>query len=315
MKRADYYSILGVSRDSTEAEIKAAYRKLARKLHPDLHPGDKGAEAKFKEINEAYDVLGDGEKRSDYDLGGHVGFGGAAGHGGVGGPGGPGGFGGFDFKDFGANMGGVEDIFGNLFGARGGAGRGSGREGAAPRGPLRGEDIEYGLNIDFLHAVKGTEVRVKIKRGKALEKLTVKVPPGVADGSRVKVSGKGKPSVSGGSPGDLYIVTSVTPHPYFRQTKDDIYVDVPITISEAVLGAKVDVPTLDGFVTIKVPPATASGQKLRIKGKGAARKGGGVGDLYAVISIALPKKIGRKTKELMEEFDTINPYEPRRGLW
>lgn len=314
MKTKDYYKILGIPRAAADDEIKSAYRKLASKLHPDLHPGDKSKEARFKEINEAYAVLSDPGRRRTYDLGGSVSFEGGMPQGG--GVGGQGGFGGFDFKDFGANMGGVEGIFSEIFGR--GASR---RPTAPPRAQFRGGDIEHSLQIDFLHAIKGAEVRVTVKRGKGTEKLTVKVPPGVTDGARVKVAGKGKPSQVGGPPGDLFIITSVKPHPYFTRKGSDLYVEVPVTISEAVLGATIDVPTIDGIATIKVPPATASGQKLRIKGKGlaggagASRKSGRGGDLYAVISIALPKKIGKKERELLEEFDLINPYEPRRGLW
>jgi DnaJ-class molecular chaperone len=305
-KQKEYYEILGVGRNADTDEIKKAYRRLARKFHPDLHPGDKSNEARFKEINEAYGVLGDPEKRRRYDLGGRVTFEGAP-FGGAGGLG-------FDFTDFGANLGGVEDIFGEIFGARGGRG---------PRVrqnvPARGEDTVYSLDIDFLHAVKGTDVRVSVRKGEGTEKITVKIPPGVSDGSRVRVAGRGGPGLFGGPPGDLYIITRVKPHPYFTRVGNDIYLDVPVTVTEALLGAKVEVPTLDGFSTVKIPPGTGGGRKLRLKGKGIKRgKGirrGERGCQYIVIKIAVPGTLDGKSKKLVEEFAEINPYEPRRGLW
>jgi DnaJ-class molecular chaperone len=224
------------------------------------------------------------------------------------------GFGGFNFRDFGANLGGVEDIFSEFFGGRGA--RGGRAEWARQNIPTRGEDSSYSLDIDFLHAVKGTDVRISVRRGTGTEKITVKIPPGVKDGSRVRVAGRGGPGASGGPPGDLYIITRVKPHPYFRRVDNDIYVDVPITINEALIGTKIEAPTIDGFATVKIPPGTQGGQKLRLKAKGVPFVGGrGRGDQYFVITVALPKGIDKKAKELLEEFEKINPYEPRRGLW
>lgn len=298
MAAKDYYNILGVSRNATEEEIKKAYRSLARKYHPDLHPDKKKEmEARFKEINEAYGVLSDPKKRSDYDLTGRAvfepGIGGFPGAGGI------------RFEDIGAgNFGGFEDIFSEIFGGRG------------RRMPQRGADMEYTVELDFVSAAKGTEVKIPVVRTTGSEGLTVKIPPGVKDGSRVRVAGKGDAGTEGGPPGDLYIITSIRPHRHFRMKVNDIYVDVPVTVQEAMLGATVEVPTVDGFTAIKIPPGTQGGQKLRIKGKGIyGVHGAARGDEYVVINIAVPKKLDERSKALVEELGRINPYEPRKGLW
>ncbi|MBI5455054.1 MAG: DnaJ domain-containing protein [Deltaproteobacteria bacterium] len=292
----DYYEILGVARNAAEDDIKKAYRNLARKFHPDLHPDKKAEmEAKFKEINEAYGVLSDPKKRSDYDLTGSVGH--EPGMGGGYPP--PGG--GVHFEDFGfGNIGGFEDVFSEIFGKGG------------RRGPRKGSDLEYSVTLDFLQAVKGAEVRIAVPRRGGSETITVKIPPGVKSGGRVRVPGKGEPG--DGGPGDLYIITEVQPHRYFRRVDNDIYVDVPINIKEAVLGADIQVPTIDGMTTIKVPPGIRSGQKLRIKGKGVYGAGGR-GDEYVIIQIAAQKAVDSRSKELIEEFSRINTYDPRKGLW
>ena len=319
MAQKDYYKILGVSKGASDDELKKAFRRLAKKYHPDLHPNDKTAEARFKEANEAYGILSDAEKRKRYDLGEQVTFEGFPG-GGPGGPGGFGGQGGFDFTEFSSNLGGMEDIFGDLFGGNRGGRRGVNI-------PRQGRDIEYSLQVDFMHAVKGTEVEVTVKRGARSEKLKVRIPPGIHDNSRVRVAGKGGHGSGGGPPGDLYILTNVKPHPYFKRKGNDIYLDVPITVGEAMLGAEVEVPTIEGATTIKIPPGTQGGGKLRIRGRGAPqptpRRGQKKqGDQYVVLKIALPCKDGRagkkpdkETRELIEEFERINPYEPRRNLW
>jgi DnaJ-class molecular chaperone len=303
MARKDYYEILGVQRDAGEEEIKKAYRSLARKYHPDLHPGNKEMEARFKEINEAYSVLGDPKKRSDYDLMGHATF-----------PPGMGGFPGAEpggwYEDFGfgeaAGRGGFEDIFADIFGVKG-----------RRRGTQRGADIEYNLRLDFVHAAKGADIKVTIaRRDGSKEALTVKIPAAVSTGARVRVAGKGDIGYEGGPNGDLFIIIDVTPHPYFRRVGNDIYLDAPVTIREAIEGARLTVPTIDGPTTIKMPPGTESGQRLRIKGKGVyGHEGGGRGDEYVVVNIALPKRIQEPSKGLIEEFEKINPYEPRKGLW
>jgi len=298
MPPKDYYEILGVRKDASDEELKKAYRRLARQYHPDLHPGDKEMEAKFKEINEAYHVLIDPKKRADYDLTGRVTF-----EPGMGAPTGwpPGGFGPEGFGP----MGGFEDIFSEIFGARG-------------RRPVRrGADIEYVLDLDFLHAVKGTDVKITVtRRTGAKETVTVKVPPGVRDGSRVRVAGKGHEGYEGGPHGDLYIMTRVRPHAYFRREGNDIYVNVPVTVQEALLGSEVKVPTIEGFTKIRIPPGTQGGQRLRINGKGVSfTRGAGRGDEYVVINIVVPGKVDARSRELIEEFARINPYEPRKGLW
>lgn len=293
----DYYTILGVPKGASEEEIKKAYRKLAREFHPDLHPDrKKEMEGKFKEINEAYQVLGDPKKRSEYDLTGQTGF-----NSGMGGPGyGP--QGGVHFEDLG--FGGFEDIFGEVFG------RGSRR-----RGPQRGADLEYRLDLDFLQAIRGTDVKTNISRSTGTESLTVKIPPGVRTGSRVRVAGKGEAGFNGGPPGDLYIETSVRSHPYFRREENDIYIDVPITLKEALLGAEIEVPTVDGRTKIKIPAGTQGGQKLRIRGKGVASARGERGNQYVTVNIYVPKDLDERSKELVEEFSRLNPHDPRKGLW
>jgi len=293
----DYYTILGVPKGASEEEIKKAYRKLAREFHPDLHPDKKKEmEAKFKEINEAYQVLGDPKKRSEYDLTGQTGF-----NSGMGGPGyGP--QGGVHFED--AGFGGFEDIFGEVFG------RGSRR-----RGPQRGADLEYRLDLDFLQAIRGTDVKTNISRSTGTESLTVKIPPGVKTGSRVRVAGKGEAGFNGGPPGDLFIETSVRSHPFFRRDDYDIYIDVPISLKEALLGAEIEVPTVDGHTKIKIPAGTQGGQKLRIRGKGVASPRGERGNQYVTVNIAVPKDLDERSKELVEEFSRLNPHDPRRGLW
>ncbi|MBI5561469.1 MAG: DnaJ domain-containing protein [Deltaproteobacteria bacterium] len=298
MPPKDYYDILGVQRGASDDEIKRAYRGLAKKYHPDLHPGNKAMEARFKEINEAYAVLSDQKKRSDYDLTGSVPF-----EPGMGGSWPPGAGGRPDFE---GGFGGFEDIFGEIFGARG-----------RRRGIQRGEDLDYTIELDFMQAVKGTEVRLTVERRDGSERLTVKIPPGVNAGSRVRAAGKGDAGWEGGPNGDLYlIVKNIRPHAYFRREGSDIYLDVPVTVKEAALGAEVSVPTIDGGATIKIPPGIQGGARLRIKGKGAyglhehAR-----GDQYVVINVAVPKKIDQRSRELLEEFARLNPYDPRKGLW
>lgn len=301
MANKDYYEILGVQKNAAEDEIKKAYRNLAKKFHPDLHPGNKAMEAKFKEINEAYAVLGDPKKRSDYDLTGSVPF-----EPGMGGGGWPPGAGGGRYEDFEPGFGGFEDIFSEVFGTRG-----------RRRGIQRGEDLDYNIEIEFMQAVKGVELKFTVSRRNGSEPLTVKIPPGVNVGSRVRVPGKGDTGWEGGPNGDLYlIIKNIKPHAYFKRDGSDIYLDLPITIKEAILGADVKVPTVDNETTIKVPHGIQGGQKLRIKGKGVY----GLheherGDQYVVINITVPKKIGQESKDLLEEFTRLNPDDPRKSLW
>ncbi len=269
----DLYSVLGVSRTASESEIKSAYRKLARKYHPDLNKDNKDAAEKFKEISAAYDILGDKEKRQKYDnneidadgrpTGFGAGFGGGEGfndgsfytytsRGGR--QGNPfGGAGGFDFSSiFG------DDIFSQFGGASGQTFRGGSRR------PRKGEDIAYNMPIDFLDAVRGSEQKVLI----GSKTVNVKVPAGSSDGQTLRLKGLGQPGAGGGENGDVLITLKVRAHPYFKAEGNDILIDLPISLKEAVLGAKVTVPTISGKVAVKIPPYSDSGEKLRLKGKG-----------------------------------------------
>ncbi|MEE9542853.1 MAG: J domain-containing protein, partial [Thermodesulfobacteriota bacterium] len=204
----------------------------------------------------------------------------------------------------GVGKGGLEDIFSAFFEGRG-----------APAPPRRGTDIESALEIDFMQAAIGSEFKITLTRGNKREKLTVKIPPGVEDGSKVKLRGKGNPGMKGAPSGDLFITTKVKAHKYFTRKGNNIYLDVPVTISEALLGASVTVPTLTGTKKVKIPPGTKSGVKLRVKGEGVKGIKGAKGDIYLKIMIGVPKKIDKRSKEIIEEFAKINSYEPRSGLW
>ncbi len=301
--KKDYYSILGVSRNATKEEIKKAYRRLARKYHPDLNPGNKDAELKFKEIQEANEVLSNEEKRKNYDTFGTADF--QTGPGRTrwrwseGAPGGAE----FDIGD----LGGFENLFGDFFGSR-----------WTERGPSRGRDIEYQVAVDFETAIKGGTRNLTIskqtKDGKVVtETLSVKIPAGVDDGSRIRVKGKGEEGK--GTSGDLFLRIKVRPHPIFGRRKDDIYIDVPVTLYEAALGARITVPTIDGSATLTVPPNVQTGTKLRLKGKGVENlKTGQRGDQYVVLKIAMPESIDERTKGTFEELRNSNPYNPRAHL-
>jgi curved DNA-binding protein len=313
----DLYTVLGVPKTADEDAIKKAYRKLAVKHHPDKAPG-KANEAKFKEINQAYDVLGDAKKRALYDEFGEAslsqgfdperaramrdfqargGFGGSPFGGGGGGGqafevnledllGGRGGMGG---------MGGIGDIFGQAV-------RGAGR-----RGPRKGEDIESPVTIDFTAAVKGTELHLQSPDG---EEVTVRIPPGANEGSRLRVAGHGGP---GNPRGDLFLVIHVRPHPLFRREGDDLYLDVPVTPHEAYRGGKVRVPTPEGDVTIKIPQRAQSGQLIRLRGKGVVRKGKEPGDMYVKLMVHLPTV---EDPEVAEAIETLEKHvsDPRKDL-
>ena len=402
----DYYGLLGVKKTATPEEIRKAFRKLARKYHPDVNPGDKSAEAKFKEISEANDVLSDPKKRKIYDQLGFYsdnidpaaaeayargggrpgdfassggfgqGFRGASGQG----QGVPFDFSGFDFSDFsGAGGGGstrgggssFKDIFSGIFGGRGG--------GVAETGPEEGGDLEYQVNVPFWQAIRGGELRLNIQkqdacpnchgtghlqsagvcpecggkgqvqqssgrmkfnvpcpvcggsghprtvcnvcRGEGVvnrtEPLTVRIKPGTRDGQRIRLAGKGNAGQHGGPAGDLYIIVRIGEHPVFRREGDDIHVTVPVTLNEAALGAKIEVPTIDGRAQLKVPPGTQSGQRLRLREKGvpSAVKDGVRGDQIVEIKIAVPKVQDERSKEILREFARLNPEDPRAELW
>ena len=308
MAKRDYYHVLGVKHNATAAEIKTAYRKLARQYHPDVSKSP-NAEEKFKRATEAYEVLSDPQKRSMYDRFGRVGPGPVA-------PGGPGGGAAVSFEDiFGAARAGaagggfmgmsLDEILGAL--------RGGKKNVRRSRRKQRGADIEYNLTLDFMQAMWGTTASIRVtgpgSKGHQ-ETLDVKIPPGVDEGSRIRLRGRGAPGPAGA--GDLYIITHVRPHPYFRRESHDIYLDVPISISEAALGARIDVPTVDGMMRVTVPPGTASGKRLRLKEKGVRGVGGKHrGHQYVVIRIVPPEKLSVEGRQLLEEFQKIHPSIPR----
>ncbi len=309
----DYYETLGVSKTASADEIKKAYRKLSRQYHPDTKPGDKAAEAKFKEVQQAYDVVGDADKRKKYDQFGHT-FDQGAGPGG--GPfnwqGGPGGGVQFDFADL-FGQGGID--LGDIFGGGGGA---RGRSGPKGRGRSRkGQDVQATIQVPFHVAAQGGEHVVTMAVGDRSERLTVKIPAGVDNGSVIRLAGQGQPGAGNGAAGDLLVTIQVAPHPYFRREGNNLLVDIPVTITEAALGAKVDVPTLsEGIVSMSIPAGSASGMKLRLRGKGIVDlKTKERGDQYAVLKIVAPKKLDDASQELLRKFAELNPQDPRAGLW
>jgi len=378
----DYYETLGVARDAPLDEIRKSYRKLARKYHPDLNPGDKAAEERFKNVQEAYDILSDSKKRQMYDQYGFYspnGFPGA-------GPGAGGGgrpqpnmdFGGFDFSDYFSQQtaggkrqtGGFRDIFSQFFG-------GQGEEEA--QAPEKGSDLEYALNIDFWQALKGTTVPLKITRqevcgtchgsgtsggatvncpqcngtghvtqmagamkfnltcprcggsGKlknacptcngegrivATDTVEVRIPPGVRNGTRLRVPGKGNAGTMGAPPGDLYITTRVEDHSFFHRDGDDIVIQVPVSVSEAGLGAKIEVPKVDGRALLKVPQGTQNGQKFRLREKGILNsRTNKRGDQIVEVVIQPPKVQDERTREILRELAQLHPEDPRAEIW
>ncbi len=290
----DFYKVLGVSKDVSEAELKKTYRKLSRKFHPDTNPGDAKAEAKFKEISEAYSVLSDSKERAEYDQMRAMGPGPRF-NPGAGGQQYSGGFPG------GANMGGgFEDVFANLFGG-----------GGFNRGPQRGADLSMSTTLDFIDGVKGTQLKVRIGSGET----TIKIPAGVQDGQKIKIAGKGQASPNGGPAGDLIISVTVKSHPVFTRDGMNLRVTVPVTFTEAVLGATIQVPTLGGEpVKLKVAPGTPNGRVLRVKGRGVVTAKG-EGDLLATVDIAVPSNVSDKAKKALEAFEELLPeHDPRSEL-
>jgi molecular chaperone DnaJ len=376
----DYYETLGVPRSAPLDEIRKSYRKLARKYHPDLNPGDKSAEERFKQVQEAYDILSDTKKRQMYDQYGFYSENGPPGAG-AGSQPEPGmDFGGFDFSEYfnqgaegkrSSSSGGFRDIFSQFF-----KGGGAQEQGAVPQ---KGTDLEYGLQIDFWQAIKGTQTRISVTRhevcntchgtgsagggtvtcpqcngtgsvtqmagamkfnlscprcggtGKlkntcptcngdgrvaVTETVEVRIPPGVRNGSRLRVPGKGNAGSMGAPPGDLYITTRVEEHPFFHREGDDIHITVPVTVTEAGLGAKIEVPTIDGRALLKIPPGTQSGQKFRLREKGVfnARKNKR-GDQIVEAVIQAPKVQDERTKEILRELAKLHPDDPRAEIW
>jgi curved DNA-binding protein len=308
MEYKDYYQILGVARDADPQEIKKAYRRLARQYHPDVNPGDKKAEDRFKEVNEAYEVLSDAEKRSKYDQ-----FGrdwqryqqaGAAGPGGFdwgryaqqAGPGGQYTYAtSEDLEDLFGGQAGFSDFFESLFGAQAARQRTTARQ---PR-PGRGQDIEHPVQVSLAEAYHGAN-RILTKDGRRLE---VRIPPGVVTGSRVRMSGEGGPGYSGGQPGDLYLVVEVLPDERFQRQGDDLLTEVEVPLYTALLGGEVAVPTMAGNVTLTIPAETQNGRRFRLRGKGmpSLKNPDECGDLYATISIRLPTNLTSQERALIEQ--------------
>ncbi len=384
----DYYDTLGVARKAATDEIRKAYRKLARKYHPDLNPGDKSAEERFKRVQEAYDILSDSKKRQMYDQYGFYsenGFTGAGPGPGSAGPQPGFDFNGFDFSEYfqGAGAapkggrrtessgGGFRDIFSQFFGGHGG-------EAATPQ-PEKGTDLEYGIDIDFWQAIKGTQLRLNINRyeicgtcrgtgstgsgeiacpqcggtgnvsqmagamkfsltcprcggsGKLrnacptcggdgrvthTEQVDIRIPPGARNGSRLRVPGKGNAGTMGAPPGDLYITTRVEDHPFFRREGDDIEITVPVAVWEAALGAKIEVPTIDGRTLLKIPQGTRNGQKFRLREKGVMNsRTNQRGDQIVEVAIEAPDPRDERTRELLRELGKLHPEDPRHEVW
>ncbi|MBL6593425.1 DnaJ C-terminal domain-containing protein [Aquiluna sp.] len=288
----DFYKILGVSKDVSDADLKKTYRKLAKDNHPDLHPGDAAAEARFKDISEAYDVLSDAEQRREYDAIRAMG-------------------GGARFQAGGQGAG-FEDVFSNLFGGGGFQGGGfPGFGGFGGFGPQRGQDLSTTASINFIDSVNGTTVKLNLRN----ESVSVKVPAGIQDGQKLKVKGKGQPSPNGGPAGDLVVTIKVKPHAVFTRDGDNIRVSVPVTYAEATLGATIEVPVLGGDpVKLKVAAGTPNGRTLRVKGKGV-QFGSRQGDLLATVEVMVPGHLPAKAKKLLEQFDAELPDEnPRQDL-
>jgi molecular chaperone DnaJ len=317
----DFYKVLGVSKDISDAELKKAYRKLARQYHPDSNQGDAKAEAKFKEISEAYSVLSDAEERKEYDQIRAMGSGARFTSGGSGANGGfedvfggmfGGGGGGRTSYSYQQAPGGFDDILGGMFG-RGGGGFGSPSGGyGAYGGPTRGRDVTARTTIDFVTAVKGDTIKLQTSDGKP---ITVKIPAGVADQQKIKLRGKGEPSPDGGEAGDIVLTVSVRKHPVFERDGLNLRVNVPVTFVEATLGATIEVPTLGGSpVKLKVAPGTPSGRILRVKGRGVETSKG-KGDLLAVVQVAVPAHLSAEAREALEKFHAVEPQEnPRTEL-
>jgi DnaJ-class molecular chaperone len=300
----DYYEVLGVKRGASDDEIKKAYRKLARKFHPDLNPGDKNAEGQFKQLQEAYDVLAKAEDRKLYD---EYGDNWRAVKAGAGVPPPPGpepragayDFNDFDFGRFSSGGSGGFDIFEELFG--GARGRGQ------PRG--RGRDVEAELELSLEEAHRGGRRTLQMQG--AEKTIDVNIPAGVRDGSTVRLAGQGGAGANGSEPGDLYLHIRLLPHPVFTVKGDDLEVELPLAPWEAVLGANVEAPTLDGKVAVKIPAGARSGQRLRLRGQGLNKRSGGRGDEYARLKIVVPKEVSAEERRLYEELKRVSQFNAR----
>ena len=316
----DPYEVLGVQRNASAAEIKSAFRKLAKKHHPDANKNDPKAAGRFAEVNSANEIIGDEDKRKQFDRGeidaeGKPRFQGFPG-GGAGGRAGPGGFE-YSFRSGGAGAGGgaFEDILNSMFGGAAGGMRG-GRGGAGARtfeydAPFAPDlDLSVALNVSLEESVHGGEKRIRLPTGK---ELNVRIPKGVTAGQQIRLKGQGE-SAPGHPPGDVLITLNIAPHPLFKVDGDDLRADLPITLYEAVLGAKVRVPTLDGAVELSIPKNTTSGRTFRLKGKGLPKAKGTAGDLFITVRIALPDGSDAELEALMQKWRSQHPYNPRSGM-
>ena len=291
----DLYSILGVPRQASQDDIKKQYRKLAKELHPDLNPGNEAIAERFKKVSAAHAILSDPKKRASYDLGEideagqphqqrgfHSGFGQGFGGGG-----------GFDEST-------LEGLFSEMFGGRGRGGF---------RRAERGADVAYNLTVDFLEAAKGAKKRVGIGNGQTLD---ITVPPGIQEGQSLRLRGKGKPGVNGGQAGDAMVEVKIRPHPLFERRDRDIHIELPVTLGEAALGAKIEVPTIDGPVTVTVPKGSNTGTTLRLKERGiGGPKGGARGNQYVRLNVTLPDTIDPELEEFLKHWSLTHPYDPR----
>ena len=300
----DPYKTLGVSKNSSDADIKKAYRELVKKLHPDLNPSDKKAEERFKEVSVAFGLLGDKEKRAKFDSGEIDASGSETPQH-------------HYYKDYAnqaasshyhseADYDDMSEMFSGIFGQGQRAGQGAG----APRFKMRGGDVRYLLEIDFLDAVNGAKKRITLPDGSA---LNVKVPQGIGAGQTIRLKGKGQPGFNGGPSGDALIEISIRAHPFFTRDGNDIVLELPISINEAVLGSKIDVPTVSGRVRVAIPKGASSGQSLRLKGRGIKRSGK-KGDQLCVLKIVLPGKIDAELEKFMLQWQKNHPYNPREKM-
>jgi len=320
----DYYKILGVEKTANAEAIKKAYRRLARKYHPDVNKG-KGSAERFKEINEAYEVLGDPGKRKRYDaLGadwqryaqqdfrpGAPDFGGFQVHFGRGG----------DLSD---DLGGFSDFFRTFFGDLGvsagpfGGSRGgrvSDLFGGMGAGSQRGQDVESPMEVSLEEAYSGTRRVIELQTDQGRRRLEVKIPPGVRDGSKVRVAGEGSGGPGGGPRGDLYLMVKIRPHPLYERKGDDLHIEIPVSVMEAALGGEIEVPTLRGKVSMKVPPETSGGKTFRLSGYGMPHvKGGGAGDQYVRVRVVLPSGLSEAERKLFEELKQLRRDSPRAHL-
>jgi DnaJ-class molecular chaperone len=311
MMRQDPYEILGVKRDASQKDIQGAFRKLAKKYHPDLNHGNKQAEDLFKEASAAHEILGDEDKRARFDRGEIDADGNPAAPFGFGG-GGPGGQqGGFRSTDFGGDGGEFSDIFEGLFGRRGGGGGGGfggGFGGFGRRPAPKGANVPYRLSVSFEDAVNLATQRVTLRDGKTID---LKLPAGVETGTQMRLSGKGEEGPGGN--GDAIVTIEVQPHRFFTRSGDDVRLDLPVTLSEAVLGEQVRVPTTEGAVMLKMPKGATSGKTLRLKGKGFHRKSGGRGDLLVTLMIDLPAD-DAELRAFVESWQSRDQGNPRAKL-